>query len=494
MRDVLHPILIVYSEVDIATNERAQLCIYSQSEIGKQVGSYRKLGSSLSLPNVSTESRVHQTPRMSLKEIRSGHVTLDAVERYNKLHDSNASNINCPPFSMAMGFIKPKDKLVVPKYLSTEYIHTHINDSEYYCMMERFEGKIELTQSKEYLIIDKYQLEARKSVVGDIIKKYMKAALHGQSLSGVPLPIKINEPMSMLCSFSRGMANLDFLHRACNQTDPLEILKFVILFQVSGLQNSVIHMKPLNPYLGETAQGYFADGSNFYAEKIIHTPLHIVLSIINDRVGFKVDFRYTESFELGVNEFRNTPKGVTKITIRDQDIYLTVPSFWNRGLMYGKSVMGFEKYFFFHYPAAKLKAWVKIRNKHRADAIEGAILPSGESLVYSSDKFGSNIFPGLNPLKTHNQNVVGRISGGFTEHISIDGVEMWNGSHKSYKLKVCDDVLPSDWRFREDLIWFHQGQVDLADEWKGKLENVQRDWRKLREDGQKARAKAKKTK
>lgn len=269
---------------------------------------------------------------------------------------------------------------------------------------------------------------------------------------------------------------------------------FGIVFNVSALENSIIHMKPLNPYLGETAQGYFIDGSKYYAEKITHTPLQVVLSIINDEVGFRVDFRYTESFELSVNEFKNVPKGISKITVKGHEIYHTIPAFWNRGLMYGKSMMGFEKYFFSHFPSAKLKAWVKIRSNVRADAVEGAILPSNEPLVYINDKFASNIFPGLNPLKTHNQNVISRIKGGFTERILVDDVEYWNSSQKSYKLKVCDDVLPSDWRFREDLIWFHQGEVNLADDWKGKLEHVQREWRKLREDGQKARAKVMKAK
>ena len=484
--------MIVYSEVDILTNERAQLCIYSQSEIGRQVGSFRKLGSNLSLPTLSFEAEPHMAPRMSLRQLHRDSLTIEIVDKFNKELEVNPFAFKCPPFSLAQGHVRPKDKLVVPKYFSNEYIHRHINQQDYYCMMERFEGKIELALTKEFIVTDRQQLEARKSVVGDIIKKFMRAALQGQSLSGVPLPIKVNEPISMLCSFSRGIANLDFLHKACQLTDPLEIFKNVILFNASCLQNSIIHVKPLNPYLGETAQGYFIDGSKFYAEKITHTPLQVVLSIINDEVGFRVDFRYIESFELSVNEFRNVPRGVSKITIKGHEMYYTMPSFWTRGLMYGKSVMGFEKYFFFHFPSEKLKGWVKIRSNARADAVEGAILSSNEPLVYVHDKFAANIFPGLNPLKTHNKNVISRIRGGFTESISIDDIEYWNSSQKSYKLKVCDDVLPSDWRFREDLIWFHQGEVARADEWKGKLEQVQREMRKLREDAHKARTKRKK--
>lgn len=43
------------------------------------------------------------------------------------------------------------------------------------------------------------------------------------------------------------------------------------------------------------------------------------------------------------------------------------------------------------------------------------------------------------------------------------------------------DVLPSDWRFREDLLWIAYNKKDYADEWKEELENAFRRDRKKRE-------------
>jgi len=44
------------------------------------------------------------------------------------------------------------------------------------------------------------------------------------------------------------------------------------------------------------------------------------------------------------------------------------------------------------------------------------------------------------------------------------------------------DVLASDWRYREDLIWLKYGFHDIAASWKLKLEVQQRKDRKSRQD------------
>ncbi len=48
------------------------------------------------------------------------------------------------------------------------------------------------------------------------------------------------------------------------------------------------------------------------------------------------------------------------------------------------------------------------------------------------------------------------------------------------------NVLPSDWRYREDLIWFQYGFLAIAAAWKVKLEVQQRKDRKNRMDNAKA--------
>jgi hypothetical protein len=48
-------------------------------------------------------------------------------------------------------------------------------------------------------------------------------------------------------------------------------------------------------------------------------------------------------------------------------------------------------------------------------------------------------------------------------------------------------ICPSDWRFREDLIWLKRNCMDFAGAWKLKKEVQQRKDRKLRQDCEKKR-------
>ena len=67
----------------------------------------------------------------------------------------------------------------------------------------------------------------------------------------------------------------------------------------------------------------------------------------------------------------------------------------------------------------------------------------------------------------------------FRETPQTPSQPMYNGA----------DVLPSDWRYREDLIWLKYGFQDIAAAWKLKLEVQQRKDRAGRQAIEKARNK-----
>jgi hypothetical protein len=65
------------------------------------------------------------------------------------------------------------------------------------------------------------------------------------------------------------------------------------------------------------------------------------------------------------------------------------------------------------------------------------------------------------------------VSGSWLEEIKIDGKKYWSiQEHKPSRLIPDTDsmVSPSDWRYREDLLWLKYGSEDLAATWKYKLE------------------------
>lgn len=77
----------------------------------------------------------------------------------------------------------------------------------------------------------------------------------------------------------------------------------------------------------------------------------------------------------------------------------------------------------------------------------------------------------------------------------IDGEEWWDIDDPEMRPQrhiPNTTCLPSDWRYREDLICLYRNDMKLADKWKIRLEVQQRLDRKHRKDVDKKRKKKKK--
>jgi hypothetical protein len=91
--------------------------------------------------------------------------------------------------------------------------------------------------------------------------------------------------------------------------------------------------------------------------------------------------------------------------------------------------------------------------------------------------------------------VYSEIEGSWLRGLIIDGEEWWDiddpemRPQRPIPTRTC---LPSDWRFREDLIFLKRGDMKHADRWKVRLEVQQRLDRKHRKDIEKKRKKQKK--
>ncbi len=63
-----------------------------------------------------------------------------------------------------------------------------------------------------------------------------------------------------------------------------------------------------------------------------------------------------------------------------------------------------------------------------------------------------------------------RIEGSWLKNVIIDGELLWDVEWEEctpYRMIPDKEmVLPSDWRYREDLIWLMRNDMDRADAWK----------------------------
>ena len=87
---------------------------------------------------------------------------------------------------------------------------------------------------------------------------------------------------------------------------------------------------------------------------------------------------------------------------------------------------------------------------------------------------------------------IGDISGSWLKELKIDGKKYWdiNEDVPSRQINCMENIIPSDWRYREDLIWLKYKYPKIAHQWKVRMEEQQRYDRKLRFKKIEERAKA----
>ena len=112
-------------------------------------------------------------------------------------------------------------------------------------------------------VVARYR-KAAKSIISQIGRSVFSGTFN---LGSVSFPIDCMSHKSML--YLIGVQALHaplYLTKAHFTTDPIERMKYVIVTSLSFVHPIHIWDKPLNPILGETLQGSYADGSHLYME------------------------------------------------------------------------------------------------------------------------------------------------------------------------------------------------------------------------------------
>ena len=76
----------------------------------------------------------------------------------------------------------------------------------------------------------------------------------------------------------------------------------------------------------------------------------------------------------------------------------------------------------------------------------------------------------LFPTKYEKEVKIATVEGYWTQCVCFDGKKYWDTKEPCYQWLMTSDVLPSDQRFREDLLWLGYGNKQLSQEWKTLLE------------------------
>ena len=378
------------------------------------------------------------------------------------------------------------DKLPPPTYLTNDMLR----ENKTFTKDEIFHG-LEALPSGELKLVDPDILKSQKGLIKDALSSILKSVSEGRGVVGASLPIRIFEPRSLIERISDlWMCAPNYLIPATQTTDPVARMKNVVSMVIGALCLTAKQLKPFNPILGETYQAYFPEsGVTIDLEHTSHHP-----PIAHYLITHK-DFRLSGHYEfiaklegLTKNTVHMLQEGTSLLEFNDgHKITYTCPYLHLEGMMYGDRTAKFSGVLRVVDEKNKLKAIVKMEDpgehkafaKNRSDAFHGKIYrykePSAKSKKDEDLNFGD--------LETN----ICNLYGSWQEYLKIGDEETWNiKANKPTPFIPLENPLPSDARFREDLIWVRRGNKKYAQEWKLRLEVRQRAEKKLRIDGRKS--------
>ncbi|KAI6133233.1 hypothetical protein EDD16DRAFT_1890827 [Pisolithus croceorrhizus] len=276
----------------------------------------------------------------------------------------------------------------------------------------------------------------------------------GKDLSTITFPVSFNEPLTMLQQVAEEMEYHELLQQAVNSKDPVERICFIAAFAVSGYAHTRHRSgrKGFNPMLAET----FEDTRmRFIAEKVSHNP--VVVAYHAEGNGWQLDGKSAGRTKFWGKSLEVIPLGAARLKI-EGDIYE-----WQEQaiVVYTKSDDGDEI----------------LRTLRQDDNQESCAVmsPSGEVRARIEGKWDEQLALALDPSHLH---VLWRISPFPKQALDYYGFTAYAITLNEITSDLEGKLPPTDSRLRPDVRALEEGNVDLAEEEKTRLEELQRERRR----------------
>ena len=345
-------------------------------------------------------------------------------------------------------------------------------------------------------------------MLNDLIKQILKVVF-GHKIS---LNVKLFEPFSLTQTLLNYFSFIPkfILPSTDKNITALNRMKYVISLGISGLYMNAKQLKPFNPLICETFQGYFdIDNMNneenkieVFSEQISNYPTLTRYYILNK--NFKMYGYFDLSIEtksLG-NKIICFTKGINTVDFFKikEKINFSIPSSKivnaiakdNRSAHYVGVMIFYDL-------KNNLRAFVQFAKDIKHIAIIGGYIFKYEfpkDYKFNFDKeyemFGKldlvNLKKNNNIFKP--EDILSEISGSWLDKLYFDNIKYWDiDQDLPTYIRPTYNCLPSDSRFREDLIWLYRSfnkskneeerlyYEKLAQNWKLMIEKVQREER-----------------
>ncbi len=352
--------------------------------------------------------------------------------------------------------------------------------------------------------VDKEILTKQKGVLVSLLTQAAKCIFQKEGFVRISLPVRIFEPRSTLDKIIDAWRLAPtYLTRAAHQTDPILRMKDIITFAVSGIYCSMTQMKPFNPLLGETLEGGLDDGTLIYCEHTSHHPPISTFMVYGPGSIYEMFGSYQYKMNFSANSLKGVQSGPTTIRFADGgEVVFKMFTVKLTGLVIGSRTTfltdtmrfvdrknGIKAVIIFDY--GKATGFFSSRKK-------GTKRDDFEGLLYKVKQHAPKQKKPINKVSelTDVESPICKITGSWLSNLKLGEEEYWNiNASKPCAIWYSQAPLPSDWRYREDLLWLRRNDIPKADLWKVELEVQQRHDKSERENAAKALAeKAKKKK
>ncbi|KAI8983596.1 Oxysterol-binding protein-domain-containing protein [Pilobolus umbonatus] len=314
----------------------------------------------------------------------------------------------------------------------------------------------------------------------------------GKDLSTIAMPISMNEPLSMLQKACEELEYSDILDKAAGLTDPIERLMYVTVFSISAYASSQYRTgrKPFNPMMNETYECIRPDrGFRFISEKVSHNPL-IVAAHAESK-----NFKYWQSTQIKSKFWGKSMEFMTEgnfhivLTGHDDHFVFFKPSSWMKNMIAG------EKYL-------EHSGECKVMNQKTGDYATVVFKEGTGGGLFSTPTKRNDVIATLhNKDGAKVRRIVGKWSDKLLEEVNMDKNKLnvlWSAQPSG--VPECEkyfgftrfatelneitslekDKIPiTDTRLRPDQRLYENGKVDEADEEKLRIEQKQRERRKM---------------
>lgn len=381
---------------------------------------------------------------------------------------------------------KEKERPAVPCYIPLEELNkkkTHTKASLFDAFEEQKTGDLKLT--------NKELKDKQKGVLITVLKEAASKIMEGKGIVGLSLPVRIFEPRSSIERITDLFTYCNhYLTRAAASDEPQERVKWVLGFLIAAMPHAISQYKPFNPLLGETFQATLEDGTTIDCEHTSHHP-----PITNYYVKshqFTVYGALTINGEIHANSLNAFNEGWGTVEFKDgHKVKFCLPNLYiwglimgSRGLQYTAGAIVMDEVNgikgVLKYSADTKTGLTSYFSSSRNDVVRGAIYKYDQKkhlavVTKHKDKWLAM----LNDLAGMPDSVklIHKVEGSWLREVRCDGELIWSvETEPQYAQQhfFIENPLPSDCRFREDLIWLWKRNEELSGIWKVKLEEQQR--------------------